>query len=227
MAAIKRDYDFLFKLVLIGDSGVGKSCLLLRFADDNFTDSYISTIGVDFRFRTVTIDGKSVKLQIWDTAGQERFKTITSAYYRGAHGIIMVEPCTLEPCTLSVYWVCLMFAACQVYDTTNLESFHHVEEWLGEVNRHASENTLKLLVGNKADLTNERAVTTEDAKAFAERLSIPFLETSAKDATNVEQAFLTMAKDLIEQRANVAKAAAPTGVVGVDGATPGKKTTCC
>ncbi|MES1909523.1 MAG: Ras-related protein RABD2c [Cercozoa sp. M6MM] len=203
MAAIKRDYDFLFKLVLIGDSGVGKSCLLLRFADDNFTDSYISTIGVDFRFRTVTIDGKSVKLQIWDTAGQERFKTITSAYYRGAHGIIMV------------------------YDTTNLESFHHVEEWLGEVNRHASENTLKLLVGNKADLTNERAVTTEDAKAFAERLSIPFLETSAKDATNVEQAFLTMAKDLIEQRANVAKAAAPTGVVGVDGATPGKKTTCC
>ncbi|MES1909525.1 MAG: Ras-related protein RABD2c, variant 3 [Cercozoa sp. M6MM] len=170
MAAIKRDYDFLFKLVLIGDSGVGKSCLLLRFADDNFTDSYISTIGVDFRFRTVTIDGKSVKLQIWDTAGQERFKTITSAYYRGAHGIIMV------------------------YDTTNLESFHHVEEWLGEVNRHASENTLKLLVGNKADLTNERAVTTEDAKAFAERLSIPFLETSAKDATNVEQAFLTMAK---------------------------------
>lgn len=105
----KRDYDYLFKLVLIGDSGVGKSCLLLRFADDNFTDSYISTIGVDFRFRTITIDDKIVKLQIWDTAGQERFRTITSAYYRGADGIIMV------------------------YDVTSSESFDHVEEWLSEV----------------------------------------------------------------------------------------------
>jgi len=91
---MKRDYDYLFKLVLIGDSGVGKSCLLLRFADDNFTDSYISTIGVDFRFRTITIDKKTVKLQIWDTAGQERFRTITSAYYRGADGIIMVYDVT-------------------------------------------------------------------------------------------------------------------------------------
>ena len=108
MATIKRDYDYLFKLVLIGDSGVGKSCLLLRFADDSFTDSYISTIGVDFRFRTVTIDKKTVKLQIWDTAGQERFRTITSAYYRGAHGIIMV------------------------YDVTSEESFEHVEEWLSK-----------------------------------------------------------------------------------------------
>jgi len=132
---MKRDYDHLFKLVLIGDSGVGKSCLLLRFADDSFTESYISTIGVDFRFRTVTIDHKTVKLQIWDTAGQERFRTITSAYYRGAHGIIMV------------------------YDVTNYESFEHVEEWLNEVNRHASESTLKLLVGNKADLQDEKKST--------------------------------------------------------------------
>merc|ERR1712157_499578 len=134
------DYDYLFKLVLIGDSGVGKSCLLLRFADDSFTDSYISTIGVDFRFRTVNIDMKTVKLQIWDTAGQERFRTITSAYYRGAHGIIMV------------------------YDVTNSESFEHVEEWLSEVNRHASETTKKLLVGNKCDLESERAVQKEDAQ---------------------------------------------------------------
>jgi len=176
MSAIKRDYDFLFKLVLIGDSGVGKSCLLLRFADDSFTDSYISTIGVDFRFRTVTIDGKTVKLQIWDTAGQERFRTITSAYYRGAHGIIMV------------------------YDVTNQDSFDHVEEWLNEVNRHASESTMKLLVGNKADLTEEKKVTTQCAKRFADDLSIPFLETSAKNATNVEAAFLTMAKQLIKAK---------------------------
>lgn len=103
MANIKRDYDYLFKLVLIGDSCVGKSCLLLRFADDSFTDSYISTIGVDFRFRTVQIGDLRVKLQIWDTAGQERFRTITSAYYRGADGIIMV------------------------YDVTRKESFDHVQ----------------------------------------------------------------------------------------------------
>ena len=88
--SLKRDYDHLFKLVLIGDSGVGKSCLLLRFADDQFTESYITTIGVDFRFKTISVGGKTVKLQIWDTAGQERFRTITSAYYRGADGIVIV-----------------------------------------------------------------------------------------------------------------------------------------
>jgi len=187
MAAIKRDYDYLFKLVLIGDSGVGKSCLLLRFADDSFTDSYISTIGVDFRFRTVTIDKKVVKLQIWDTAGQERFRTITSAYYRGAHGIIMV------------------------YDVTSEESFEHVEEWLSEVNRHASESTIKLLVGNKADLIEKKVVTTAKAQTFAENLGISFLETSAKNATNVETAFLTMAQELIKARANDPEP--PTNVV--------------
>jgi len=173
---IKRDYDFLFKLVLIGDSGVGKSCLLLRFADDNFTDSYISTIGVDFRFRTITIDKKTVKLQIWDTAGQERFRTITSAYYRGADGIIMV------------------------YDVTSVESFEHVEEWLNEVERHANESTSKLLVGNKADLVNEKQVTEETAQRFADKLGISFIETSAKTSTNVDTAFHTMAQELIRTR---------------------------
>jgi len=173
---MKRDYDYLFKLVLIGDSGVGKSCLLLRFADDNFTDSYISTIGVDFRFRTINIENKTVKLQIWDTAGQERFRTITSAYYRGADGIIMV------------------------YDVTSSESFDHVEEWLSEVDRYADENTSKLLVGNKADLIEEKQVPEDTAQRFAEKLNIPFLETSAKTATNVDAAFLTMAKELIKTR---------------------------
>eukprot|EP00573_Skeletonema_grethae_P001453 CAMPEP_0201686928 /NCGR_PEP_ID=MMETSP0578-20130828/1192_1 /ASSEMBLY_ACC=CAM_ASM_000663 /TAXON_ID=267565 /ORGANISM="Skeletonema grethea, Strain CCMP 1804" /LENGTH=215 /DNA_ID=CAMNT_0048171035 /DNA_START=233 /DNA_END=880 /DNA_ORIENTATION=+ len=171
-----KDYDYLFKLVLIGDSGVGKSCLLLRFADDAFTESYISTIGVDFRFRTVKIGKKTIKLQIWDTAGQERFRTITSAYYRGADGIIMV------------------------YDTTSSDSFDHVNDWLKEVNRYASEGTCKLLVGNKSDRTADRAVTTEQAKEFADDLGVAFLETSAKTAKNVEEAFLTMAGELIKQR---------------------------
>lgn len=197
-ASAKRDYDYLFKLVLIGDSGVGKSCLLLRFADDNFTDSYISTIGVDFRFRTVTIDSKVVKLQIWDTAGQERFRTITSAYYRGADGIIMV------------------------YDVTSAESFDHVEEWLSEVDRYANENTVKLLVGNKADLVEKREVSEETAQRFADKLNISFLETSAKTATNVEAAFLTMAKELIKMRDGSSKGPETGGSVTLE-PTPTKK----
>ncbi|KAL0590356.1 hypothetical protein ABG067_001602 [Albugo candida] len=184
---MSKDYDHLFKLVLIGDSGVGKSCLLLRFADDAFTESYITTIGVDFRFRTVRIDKKTIKLQIWDTAGQERFRTITSAYYRGADGIIMV------------------------YDVTNQESFDHVNDWLNEVNRYASEGTCKLLVGNKSDIAENRAVTYETAKAFADSLSIPFLETSAKNAQNVEEAFLTMASELITIREMLGDANRPRG----------------
>mmetsp|Transcript_13038 Transcript_13038/g.22362 ORF Transcript_13038/g.22362 Transcript_13038/m.22362 type:complete len:214 (-) Transcript_13038:1174-1815(-) len=204
-----KDYDYLFKLVLIGDSGVGKSCLLLRFADDAFTESYISTIGVDFRFRTVKMDKKTVKLQIWDTAGQERFRTITSAYYRGADGIIMV------------------------YDTTSSDSFDHVNDWLKEVNRYASEGTCKLLVGNKCDRVADRAVTTEQAKEFADDLGVAFLETSAKTAKNVEEAFLTMAGELIKQRqaklaANGGKDA-NTGKGGKVMLGPGQKNTsgCC
>uniref|UniRef100_A0A8C9W237 Ras-related protein ORAB-1 n=2 Tax=Scleropages formosus TaxID=113540 RepID=A0A8C9W237_SCLFO len=164
--------DYLFKLLLIGDSGVGKSCLLLRFADDTYTESYISTIGVDFKIRTIELDGKTIKLQIWDTAGQERFRTITSSYYRGAHGIIVV------------------------YDVTDQESFNNVKQWLQEIDRYASENVNKLLVGNKCDLTTKKVVDYTTAKEFADSLGIPFLETSAKNATNVEQAFMTMAAEI-------------------------------
>ncbi|EPY26771.1 hypothetical protein STCU_00687 [Strigomonas culicis] len=166
---MSAEYDYLFKLLLIGDSGVGKSCLLLRFADDSYTDSYISTIGVDFKIRTLNLDGKVIKLQIWDTAGQERFRTITSSYYRGAHGIIVV------------------------YDTTDMESFKNVKTWLNEIEKYASENVNKLLVGNKSDLVTKKAVDTQVAKEFADSLGIPFLETSAKNATNVEEAFIRMA----------------------------------
>ncbi|KAJ1739820.1 ras GTPase [Coemansia sp. RSA 989] len=164
--------DYLFKLLLIGDSGVGKSCLLLRFADDTYTESYISTIGVDFKIRTIELDGKVVKLQIWDTAGQERFRTITSSYYRGAHGIIVV------------------------YDVTDSETFSNVKQWLQEIDRYASEGVNKLLVGNKSDLEDKRAVDFTEAQEFAKDLNISFLETSAKDSTNVENAFLTMAKQI-------------------------------
>jgi len=168
-------YDYLFKLLLIGDSGVGKSCLLLRFAENAFTDSYLSTIGVDFKIRTIEADGKMLKLQIWDTAGQERFRTISQAYYRGAHGIAVV------------------------YDVTDGESFENVKGWLTEIDRHASENVKKLLIGNKSDLVQKKVVEYSTAKEFADEKHIAFLETSAKDSTNVEEAFLTLAKRIREQ----------------------------
>ena len=124
------------------------------------------------KIRTIELDGKTIKLQIWDTAGQERFRTITSSYYRGAHGIIVV------------------------YDVTDQESFNNVKQWLHEIDRYAAENVNKLLVGNKSDLTGKRVVSTEQGKEFADSLGIEFLETSAKTSTNVEQAFLTMASQI-------------------------------
>ena len=125
---MQTEYDYLFKVLLIGNSGVGKSSLLLRFADDVFNDNFMPTIGVDFKIRTVDVDQKTIKLQIWDTAGQERFKTITSSYYKGAHGIIVT------------------------YDITDRESFSKVSEWMREVDKHAQENISRILVGNKKDL---------------------------------------------------------------------------
>ena len=141
-------------------------------ADDTYTESYISTIGVDFKIRTIELDGKTIKLQIWDTAGQERFRTITSSYYRGAHGIIIV------------------------YDITDRESFDNVKQWLNEIDKYACENVNKLLVGNKSDLDSKRQVDFDEAKAFADERGIPFLETSAKSSTNVEKSFLTMAGEI-------------------------------
>ncbi|KAJ0897623.1 putative small GTP-binding protein [Helianthus annuus] len=197
------EYDYLFKLLLIGDSGVGKSCLLLRFADDSYLDSYISTIGVDFKIRTVDQDGKTIKLQIWDTAGQERFRTITSSYYRGAHGIIIV------------------------YDVTDLESFNNVKQWLGEIERYASENVNKLLVGNKCDLTESRAVSYDTAKEFADEIGIPFMETSAKDATNVEQAFMAMCADIKNRMASQPTSNKKPPTVQIKGQPINQKSGCC
>mmetsp|Transcript_31378 Transcript_31378/g.90027 ORF Transcript_31378/g.90027 Transcript_31378/m.90027 type:complete len:218 (+) Transcript_31378:75-728(+) len=188
---MKRDYDHLFKLVLLGSSGAGKSCLLLRFADDAFTDSYITTIGVDFRFKTIPVDKKNIKLQIWDTAGQERFRTITSAYYRGADGIMLV------------------------YDICDRESFNQIDEWLSEVNKYVTEGTCKVLIGNKCDLASERQVPTEEAKKKAEELGLAFIEASAKDATNVETAFQMISAELIKKREQQGTQASRPGAGGV------------
>ncbi|KAF3916259.1 hypothetical protein ABW21_db0201616 [Orbilia brochopaga] len=167
-----RNYDFLIKLLLIGDSGVGKSCCLLRFSEDSFTPSFITTIGIDFKIRTIDLDGKRIKLQIWDTAGQERFRTITTAYYRGAMGILLV------------------------YDVTDERSFNNIQTWFQNVEQHATEGVNKILIGNKCDWEEKRVVSTERGQALADELGIPFMEVSAKANINVEEAFLLLARDI-------------------------------
>ncbi|KAM3822613.1 ras-related protein Rab-35-like isoform 1-T1 [Vipera latastei] len=157
-----KDYDHLFKLLIIGDSGVGKSSLLLRFADNTFSGSYITTIGVDFKIRTLVINGERVKLQIWDTAGQERFRTITSTYYRNTHGVIIV------------------------YDVTNAESFVNVKRWLHEIGQNC-DNVCKILVGNKCEHLSRKQVETADARRFSEQMGVRLFETSAKENLNVEE----------------------------------------
>ena len=151
---------------------LGRLCSLRRSSESEKESALPNK--KDIRFKTVQVDGKTIKLQIWDTAGQERFRTITSAYYRGADGVVMV------------------------YDITHRESFDHVSEWLAEVNKHASEDCCKLILGNKSDAPG-RAVTAEEARAKSEELSVPFLETSAKSNTNVEEAFLTLASELLRR----------------------------
>ena len=181
-------------MVLVGDSGVGKSCLLLRFADDTFSESYISTIGVDFRFKTLTVDGKIIKLQIWDTAGQERFRTITSAYYRGADGVMLV------------------------FDKTSRDSFDHIPDWLDEINKF-SESSSRIIVGNKQDSSETIQVDEETGKKFAENRNMHYVETSALNGSQVAFAFETMARDLISKKSATQQRGnkLATGVIKKDG----------
>lgn len=165
MARPDDEYDYLFKVVLIGDSGVGKSNLLSRFTRNEFNLESKSTIGVEFATRSIQVDGKIVKAQIWDTAGQERYRAITSAYYRGAVGALLV------------------------YDISKKGTFENVSRWLKELKDHADANIVIMLVGNKSDLQHLRAVTTEEGTKFSAGNSLSFIETSALDATNVNEAF--------------------------------------
>lgn len=159
-------YDYLFKVVMIGDSGVGKSNLLMRYTKGDFNIESKTTIGVEFATKTIkTANQKVIKAQIWDTAGQERYRAITNAYYRGAVGALLV------------------------YDVTSQRSFNNVSEWLKELKQFADNNIVILLVGNKTDLKDKREVRKEDAAAYADQHQLAFIETSALDCTNVDLAF--------------------------------------
>jgi len=172
------DYDYLCKLLVIGDSGAGKSSLLKRFADNTFSESFASTIGVDFEVRTVEARGKAVKMQMWDTAGQERFRTITSAYYRGAHAVLVV------------------------FDVTSEESFQNVTRWIEELMRSTVGAGCRkpniLLVANKTDLTKKRVVEDYRIAALSDELEIPWVETSAKCSINVHTAFNMLAESFVD-----------------------------
>uniref|UniRef100_A0A803KFH4 small monomeric GTPase n=4 Tax=Anura TaxID=8342 RepID=A0A803KFH4_XENTR len=171
----KKTYDLLFKLLLIGDSGVGKTCVLFRFSDDAFNTTFISTIGIDFKIKTVELQGKKIKLQIWDTAGQERFHTITTSYYRGAMGIMLV------------------------YDITNAKSFENISKWLRNIDEHANEDVERMLLGNKCDMEDKRVVPKAKGEQIAREHGIRFFETSAKANVNIEKAFLTLAEDILRK----------------------------
>lgn len=197
---MSNDYDHIFKLLLIGDSGVGKSSLLLRFAEDSFTSNYVATIGVDFKIKTVEVGGARVKLQLWDTAGQERFRTITSTYYRGTHGVVVV------------------------YDVTNGESFRNVKRWLHELEDNCDREMERVMVGNKNDDPSSKVVQTEDAERFANILGVRLIETSAKENLNVEEVFTYLTGRIL--RAKVRKTAKKSDVVRLKKTRKSKKNMC-
>merc|ERR1711871_147911 len=204
------DFDYLFKVVLIGDSAVGKCQLLSRFTRNEFNMESKSTIGVEFATRSIEVDGKTIKAQIWDTAGQERYRAITSAYYRGAVGALLV------------------------YDISKQVTYENVERWLKELREHADANIVVMLVGNKSDLRHLRAVPTDEAKEYAEQQELNFIETSAYDASNVEQAFRDILSEIyrIVSRKNLANEDPPgtfanKAIVVTESNNSGQKKGCC
>ncbi|KAK8675106.1 hypothetical protein V6N13_033176 [Hibiscus sabdariffa] len=184
---VDHEYDYLFKIVLIGDSGVGKSNILSRFTRNEFCLDSKSTIGVEFATRTLEVEGKTVKAQIWDTAGQERYRAITSAYYRGAVGALLV------------------------YDITKRQTFDNTVRWLKELREHAGSNiAVIMMVGNKSDLSHLRAVSKEDADTFADKEGLLFFETSALGALNIDKAFQKIMMDIYQILGRKALAAQET-----------------
>ncbi|CAF0918170.1 unnamed protein product [Rotaria sordida] len=173
---------FSFKILIIGESSVGKSSLMTRFVDDTFQSAFVSTIGVDFKVRTLMIDNYPCKVQIWDTAGQERFRVITTTYYRDADGVLIV------------------------YDVTNSETFSRIRRWIEEINKYCDENIPKVIIGNKDDIASQddkslkKVISTEDIEQYACEMNLPFFETSAKDNKNVNEAFYAITRLVLQKR---------------------------
>jgi Ras-related protein Rab-1A len=175
MSTKGKDYDYIFKIVLIGDTCVGKSCILVRFSDDVFVENYVTTIGVDFRFKTMIIKNKIAKIQIWDTAGQERYRSITTAYYRGAAAII----------------ICC--------DSTNKESFYNINNWIEEISKYTDKDVDKLILMNKCDLIEERKIDKNEISKFEKESGLKVMEVSAKTGKGVDKAFEYIIEKLIDK----------------------------
>ena len=175
---ISQDYDYLFKVLLLGDSDVGKSSLILRYTEETFNSKLVNSIGVDFKMKKREIDGKVIKVQIWDTAGHERFRSITYSYYRGANAIIIV------------------------FDLSDKKSFISITEWLKQIEKHAKENVFKFLVGNKSDLVEQRKVSYDEAKQYADEHELPYIETSAKEGININELFDSSIKSFLNNSNN-------------------------
>ena len=169
--------DFAFKILLLGDSSVGKTCFLKRYTDNTFQDAYLSTIGFDFKFKFVTLEnGKTVKVQLWDTAGQERFRTIAKSYYKGAHGIILI------------------------YDVTNRKTFDNIRKWLNQIKDEASNKISIILIDCEDEI---RTVTKEEGEELAKSAGLPIFEASAKDSINVNESFQFLIERIDENITNI------------------------
>ncbi len=173
---LTNDYDYLVKCLIVGDSGIGKSSVMTRFADDVYNPVYVSTIGVDFKIRTLQHKNKKLKLQIWDTAGQERFRAVTSSYYRGSNAVILC------------------------YDITDLETFSSLDKWLGEIKKYSTKSPILVLCGTKSDLISERKVSENQGKEYAELNNMMFIETSAKNGSNVLELFELICSGVIDKQ---------------------------
>jgi small GTP-binding protein len=165
-------YDHIFKVLIIGDSSVGKTCFLLRYSDDTFVDNHISTIGLDYKLKMLDIDNKLIKMQIWDTAGQDRFRAITKNYYKGSHGIILM------------------------FDLTSQDSFNNIKNWLTQIKDNTNEKIKIILVGNKCDAINRRVIDKEKAEKLAKDFDLKYIEASAKDNLNVNETFIFLSKEI-------------------------------
>ena len=176
---IKFKYSVFYKILLIGDLGVGKSSVILRYIEDYFSGNMMSSIGVDFKTKQIEINDRLIKMQIWDTAGHEKFRTITTSYYKSAHAIIVL------------------------YDITDINTFEHVKNWMIDIDKFAKQGVLRLLIGNKIDLNDNRQVTKEAGETLANKFGVNFFEVSAKDNININELFLETAKSLLEKNENM------------------------